>query len=338
MSSEATVRLRGAVRESCRDIEPGQVVVIACSGGADSLALAAGAAWVAQRDGWVAAAVIVDHGLQETSGDVARWAGELCSRLGLDPVRVVRAEVGSSGGPEAAARDARYAALTEVAEELGAAAVLLGHTRDDQAETVLLRLARGSGARSLAAMAPVTGRLRRPLLGLPRALVRASATEVLEPLGESPWEDPHNDDDRFARVRVRRVLADLNHLLGPGATLGLARSAALLRDDADALDDLAEVAVRELVEVDAWGVRSASCASLAALARAVRTRVLRAMCRDAGSPGEDLDVDHVLAVERLVTAWTGQGAVALPGRVTAGRAYGRLQVHPGTGLGDDIAP
>ena len=337
MSSEAVVRVRAALRDSCRDIEPGRTVLVACSGGADSLALAAAASWVGARDGWTPVAVVVDHGLQSGSHEIASWTAGVCSRLGIEGVRVVRVDASGPGGPEAAARDARYAALGQVADEVGAQAVLLGHTREDQAETVLLRLARGSGARSLSAMATTTGRLRRPFLSLPRSTVRAAAMEMLEPLGERPWADPHNDDPRFARVRVRQALATMEEALGGGVVAGLARSAQLLRDDADALDAIAESQAEAIVTVEEDGARTADCRALGSLPRAVRTRILRAMCLGAGSAAEDLDLEHVLAVERLVTAWTGQGLIALPGRVQAMRAYGRLRVAPGTGLGDDVA-
>ncbi len=159
--------------------------------------------------------------------------------LGLDPVEVLAVTVGTSGGPENAAREARYAALSEAAGRLGAAAVLLGHTRDDQAETVLLRLARGSGTRSLAGMPARTGIYRRPLLELGRGTTVAACAA----LGLVPWEDPHNLDGRYARVRVRRrLLPALEDELGPGVAEALARTAGLCRDDADALDAWAEEA------------------------------------------------------------------------------------------------
>ena len=238
---------------------------------------------------------------------------------------VRRVVVGAGGGPEAAARDARYAALERAAHEWAAAAVLLGHTLDDQAETVLLRLARGSGARSLAAMAPVQGRWVRPLLGLTRADVRVSAVEVLAAVGAVPWDDPHNTDPAFARVRVRTALADLEQALGPGVAASLARTAQLLRDDADALDALADQAWQACV-TGSGRTWSAEVDDLAALPRAVRTRVIRTMCLAAGSPGEDLSFEHVSGVERLVSAWSGQGAANLPGRVLAERSCGRLVV------------
>ena len=141
----------------------------------------------------------------------------------------------ADGGPEAAARTARYAALQS--EAAGRQATIwLGHTLDDQAESVLLGLARGSGPRSLAGMAARTGRLVRPLLGLRRSVTEQACAE----LDLDPWRDPHNDDPRFARVRVRRtVLPTLEAELGPGVAEALARTAALVRDDADLLDGLA---------------------------------------------------------------------------------------------------
>jgi tRNA(Ile)-lysidine synthase len=310
-ASAGLVAVRTAVDDALADLPIGATVVVGCSGGPDSLALTGGLGWVARRRGLRALAVVVDHGLQAGSADVAAQAVRLC---------------GSEGGPEAAARSARRAALEASAAEAGAAAILLGHTRDDQAETVLLRLARGSGARSLAAMAARTGRWRRPFLHLPRDLVRDAADELLRPFGERPWSDPHNADASYARVRARVLLADLVDRLGPGVVVGLTRSADLLRDDADALDGLADDAFAEIVDAEAGP--SAECAALAALPTALRTRVLRRMCLRAGCPGEDLHHDHVRRVDLLVVDWRGQGAVALPGGVEAARACGRLCLRP----------
>jgi len=313
---------RTAVADTLADLVPGSRVIVACSGGPDSLALAAATAWVAGREGPAARAVVVDHGLQAGSGDAARDAVAACTALGLEAA-AVRVEVGRDGGPEAAARTARYAALDREAREWDAAAVLLGHTREDQAETVLLRLARGSGARSLSGMAARNGLWRRPFLGLARSTVQAAATEVLAPLGRTAWSDPHNSDPDFARVRVRALLDGLAHDLGPGVVLGLARSADLLRDDADALEAIARAEHARVVDADESG-ETADCAALEALPMAVRSRVLRLMCLRCGSPADALGVDHVRRVEALVTDWRGQGEVALPGGVTAARAYGRL--------------
>ena len=315
---------RTAVSASVGDLAAGSVLVVACSGGPDSLALAAAAAWVGERQGLDVRAVVVDHGLQPGSGEVALAAADACRALGI-PAEVVCVEVGREGGPEAAARTARYAALETAATTAGALAVLLGHTLDDQAETVLLRLARGSGARSLAARAARTGLWRRPFLGLSRVTVHAAADEVLAPLGRPAWADPHNDDPDFARVRVRALLAGLAADRGPGVALGLARAAELLRADADLLDDLSAAEHARVVADD--GHESADCDMLAAMPSAVRTRVLRLLCLRSGSPADALGVDHVRRVEALVTDWKGQGEVALPGGVTAARAYGRLTLR-----------
>ncbi len=186
----AVAAVRVAVRRALVDVPQDATVLVACSGGADSLALAAGLAWEA-RSRQRAGAVVVDHGLQAGSSSVAAAAADACRGLGLAPVHVVRVDVGTSGGPEGAARTARYDALTEVAGQEGAVAVLLGHTLDDQAETVLLALARGSGERALAGMRPVRGLWRRPLLG-----VRRTTTEdACAALGLAPWHDPTNGRD-----------------------------------------------------------------------------------------------------------------------------------------------
>lgn len=278
-------------------------LLVACSGGADSLALAAGTAHVARRSGRAYAAVVVDHGLQEGSAEVARTAARSLEGLGL-AARVVTVEVSGAGsGPEAAAREARYAALRREAA-VHEATLLLGHTRDDQAESVLLGLARGSGARSLSGMAARADGLVRPLLGLPRTTTEACCAE----LGLTPWSDPHNADPAYARVRVRaRVLPVLEAELGPGVAEALVRTADLLRADADLLDALAATVGQDV----ATGEGGLDCAGLAALPEALRTRVELAWLRDLGVHG--LTARHVAAVDALVTDWRGQGAVDLPG-------------------------
>jgi tRNA(Ile)-lysidine synthase len=349
---------RRAVRRALGDLRSGELVLVACSGGADSTALAAATAFAAPRLGLRAGAVVVDHGLQAGSADVAAAAARRCRDLGLDPVEVRRAVVPTSGdGPEADARAARYAALDAAAAEHGAAAVLLGHTLDDQAETVLLGLARGAGARSLAGMPARRGVHRRPFLALRRAHTEA----VCRTLGIAWWDDPTNDVPSDAqalpdaatpplRSQVRgRVVPALVDVLGPGAVPALARTADLLRDDADLLDALA-------ADLLAAALASALAASpddgergpvgrpavsgaesvvldagvLATAHPALRRRALRTAALRAGCPAGDLFAVHVDALDALVTAWRGQGPVHLPGDLRAARACGRLSLGPET--------
>lgn len=313
--------VRRAVVKNLADMDVTALALVACSGGADSLALAAGSSISGRRVG----AVIIDHGLQGASASTAAIAADQCRGLGLDPVVVRTVEVGPQGGPEAAARTARYEALRQVAMESGAKALLLGHTLDDQAETVLLRLARGSGARSLSAMAAVDGDLRRPLLDLRRHTVRAACAQA----GLEPHEDPHNADGRYTRSRLRQhglpaLVADL----GEQVILGLARSASSLREDNQALDGWADrIPLRETGSA----VITVSIADLEALPQAVRSRVIRRMALTAGCPGASLLREHLLAVSALVTNWHGQGPVDLPGGVRAARTSGRLVLEQASG-------
>jgi tRNA(Ile)-lysidine synthase len=312
----AAVRL--AVRRALRELAPDRTVLVACSGGADSLALAAALAHESRHhDDRRAGAVTVDHGLQPGSAARARAVGAHLEASGLDPVEVVHVRVDGPGGPEGAARQARRDALEATARRHGDAVVLLGHTLHDQAETVLLGLARGSGGRSLGGMAQVTGRWVRPLLGLPRDTVRAAAP--VDTARGLPWEDPHNDDPSYTRARVRhRLLPALEAELGPGVAAALARTADLLRSDADALDVWAAEVPGEARDLDV--------VTLEALPPAVRRRVLRRAALEAGSPATDLTAAHVRAVEALVTQWRGQLWVDLPGGVRAQREGDRLRL------------
>jgi tRNA(Ile)-lysidine synthase len=315
----AVAEVRNAVRASLAGLQPGDLVLVGCSGGQDSLALAAAAVFTAARAGLRAGAVSVDHGLQPGSADRAAGVAATLRGLGLDPVTAVAVTVDGPGGPEAAARAARYAALERAAADAGAAAVLLGHTLDDQAETVLLGLARGSGARSLAGMPPRRGIFIRPLLGVRRPVTAAAC----EALGLRPWADPHNLDRRFARVRVRLdALPALEAALGPGVAQALARTASQLRDDAQVLE---KMAAAERVRGDA----PLATTSLAGLPGAVRTRVLRSAALAAGCPAGALTAAHVARIEELVTGWRGQRGVDLPGGVRAARRSGEVVFeHP----------
>jgi tRNA(Ile)-lysidine synthase len=315
--------------EQTEQVEHSGLVLVACSGGADSLALAAAVAFEAPRAGRSAGAVIVDHGLQEGSLAVSGRCADQCRRLGLDPVEVVTVQVARSGsGPEADARDARYRAFEAVAQRVGAVAVLLGHTRDDQAEQVLLGLARGSGARSLSGMPARRGPYVRPLLGV----ARSTTVAACEAAGLTAWVDPQNSDPAYGRVRARALLPVLEAELGRGSVAALARSADLLREDADALDDLAAQAHYELSELGQLrpgqpGQRGQVDATLLLkLPRAIRTRVWRLLAIEAGCPPGALIASHIESLDTLVTDWRGQGPIDLPGHVQGSRADGRVFV------------
>ncbi|WP_345155676.1 tRNA lysidine(34) synthetase TilS [Micromonospora maritima] len=314
--------MRLAVRRLLTDLPGPGPVLVACSGGPDSLALAAATAFVASRLGRPAGLVTVDHGLQPGSAERADAVAAWARTAGLDPVEVVRVRVdGRPGGPEAAARDARYEALVEASRRHRAAGVLLGHTRDDQAETVLLALARGAGPRGLSGMPERRDLdgvpLLRPLLDVARDETRSACAA----LGLDPWTDPHNTDPAYARARVRaEALPALVDALGPGVVANLARTARLLAADTAALDALADAA---LVDVRAGG-DGLSVDGLAALPAAVRTRVLHAWARELGAAPAALSHRHVAALDALVTGWRGQGPVHLPGGRLVHRRAGRL--------------
>ena len=311
----AVAQVRSAVRPALTASD--QPVLVACSGGADSLALAAAVAFEAPRAGVPAGAVTVDHGLQPGSAARADGTATQLRNLGLDPVTVVRVEVGRDGGPEAAARTARYAALRAAAADHGAR-VALGHTLDDQAETVLLGLGRGSGPRSVAGMVAHRPPFWRPLLGVRRATTRAACAALELPV----WDDPWNDDPAYTRVRLRtEALPLLEEVLGGGVAPALARTAALLREDLDLLDALAAA---ELDRLD--GAHGLPAAEVAALPAALRRRVLRGWLRAGSVP--DLQAVHLAAVDALLTGWRGQGRVDLPGGAGVVRASGTLTLLP----------
>ena len=316
--------VRNAVRRNLADLEPGARVLVACSGGADSLALAAATVFEGRGHGWHVVGVTVDHGLQEGSAERAeRVVGQLAA-LGVDETVTARVEVEAPGlGPEAAAREARYALLDQVRERFMAQAVLLAHTRDDQAETVLLGLARGSGGRSIAGMRRAFEHYRRPLLDVSHV----DTVTACQVAGLEAWNDPHNSDDSYTRVRVRRrVLPMLEDELGPGVTESLARTADLLRADMELLDAYAEGAL-----ADATMEGGLSVDAVTALEAPIRTRVLRAAAVAAGAPPGETFHQHVVAVDALVTDWHGQKWVDLPGRLRAVRRDGLLAFEPAGG-------
>lgn len=294
-------------------------VLVACSGGPDSLALAAVAAYFARRghvDGHplTVGAVVVDHQLQEGSAQVAAAAVQALKDLGLSPVEVRTVDVASTGmGPEAAARDARHAALEAAAGEQGAAAILLGHTLDDQAEQVLLGLARGSGTRSLAGMRPARGLLLRPFLGLRRA----DTLEICDVEDLEPWHDPSNSDPAFARSRTRvEVLPLLEEKLGPGVAESLARTASILQLDADYLEDVADRTFTALAERSGPEI-SLPEEALGELSPAIRFRVIAKAA--AGVGGQQPSYQRLLAAEGLLRRQGSAGPVELPGGVSVYR-------------------
>lgn len=311
------LELRQALKENLADLTAGDTVMVACSGGADSLALVKAAVHVGRELSLRVGAIVIDHQLQSGSSLVAAGAAATAEDLGADHVELIAVDVitgPGSGGLEAAARDARRAAFQKYSEDNDVKAILLGHTREDQAETVLLGLARGSGARSLSGMRRIDGLYRRPFLRVARELVRSTVDDLYV------HEDPHNSDLSFARVRVRDSILPLMETdLGPGVSAALARTADMLRDDADALDQIATThGLIDDVEV------------LSKLPRAMRTRIIRRLAQVAGCNMNDLTREHVLNVDSLIVHWRGQGPLNLPGSINVERAHGKLRFYHAT--------
>jgi tRNA(Ile)-lysidine synthase len=316
-TSNAMVEVRSAVRIQLSECSPGDVVIVACSGGADSLALAYAMSKEVEKFALRVVAVTIDHQLQANSRNQAEVVLAQCASMGIESAEIIPVKVDVTDGMEASARRARYLALDEASKRHGAIRIFLGHTQDDQAETVLLGLARGSGTRSLSGMAPVSGKYVRPFLGITREQTVAACSDA----GFTPWQDPHNQDTQYLRVRLRLgALPVLEATIGPGVSAALARSAALMRDDADALD---RWAMREFQSLDPT---SMDISTLEALPRAIRSRLLRLAVYACGAPQGSITADHVSAVESLVTSWHGQGEVSLPGGVKARRISGRLSL------------
>lgn len=264
-------------------------VVVACSGGADSLGLLV----LAADAGLEPIAVHVDHGLRADSAADAEVVAAAADALGVE-WRSVRVTIDVGGNLEARARDARYRALHDARAELGATAILVAHTADDQAETVLLNLLRGSGSAGLAGMARRRGAIVRPLLHLRRVDVRA----VVEARGLGVVDDPTNADQRWRRAWIRHeVLPMLERGADRDVVPILVRQSEVLRAESDLLDDLgdqllAEARTTDELEADS-GLRAQVLidASLPIARRAVR--------RWLGSPPPSADeVERVLAVAR----------------------------------------
>ena len=316
--TSAVPAVRNAVRHWLEKYEAGDTVLVAVSGGADSLALAYALAVEAKKLAITVTGVTVDHQLQNQSSVQAEKVVAQLKDFEIECI-VKKVTVDIKDGLEASARKARYQAIEEVVQQQNVVAVFLGHTKDDQAETVLLGLARGSGTRSLSGMAHHNGIYVRPLL----EITRIQNEEFCNEVGLQFWIDPHNADSQFARVRVRaEALPTLEKTIGPGISDALARSAHLLRDDADALDHWAK---REEIHLN---LADLDCAHLETLPRAIRSRILRSAIYAAGAPSGSVSAEHVGAVEALISAWNGQGALNLPGGVKVERISGRLSLSP----------
>ncbi|MTA40585.1 MAG: tRNA lysidine(34) synthetase TilS [Actinobacteria bacterium] len=314
--TDPSYQLVAAVEAALADYS-GLAVIVACSGGPDSVALTLTAAKLAPKHNWQLQVVIVDHGWSELSAANAQFAADQLKEHGVDQVEIVAAPQTPAENREAAAREIRYQILQRKSDELNGAPVLLGHTKDDQAETVLMRLVRGAGSKALAGMAPVRGIFVRPLLELDRAVVHAAIPETF-----SVIEDPANYDDSYLRVRVRKtVLPVMKAELGEDVVLGLVRSAQLLRVDSEyfvteTLNQFNECVIDNQLDVSA----------LEKLHAAIRTRVIQYWLAEAGVPTGSLHQIHIKTVDELVTNWHGQKEINLPGGFDVKRSGNRLTI------------
>jgi tRNA(Ile)-lysidine synthase len=294
-------------------IDSSQTILFGCSGGADSMALAL--ALFLEADGTKVIPLVVDHGLQPGSAQITTQTISKLKEIGYTQIESAIAQVKITDGLEASARRARYQIFNQFIDTHQPKYFLLAHTLNDQAESVLLGLARGSGARSLSGMALENNIYVRPLLKISRLTTEAACHEG----GVEFWSDPHNEDLRFARVRTRKnVLPNLEENLGPGITEALVRSADLLRDDADALDSFAR---EYFAQTDPLNL---SVNELERLPRAIRTRVLRLAIYQAGAPSGSLSAEHINGAEALISDWHGQKELSLPGDVKLLRNSGRI--------------
>ena len=317
VQTPAILELRQAVRFWFEKLPSNSTVCVGVSGGADSLALAIAAKLEADNLKLDLVAVIVDHGLQENSAEVAASAKKKLELIGYSNIFVGKANVVLTDGIEASARRARYQVFQQALETFGASVLLLGHTKNDQAEGVLLGLARGSGTKSLSGMQEVSGPFIRPFLNIDRSTTQAACVES----GIEYWNDPHNLNPEFARVRVREIILPLlEKEIGPGVVDALSRSAKILREDATALDDWADRVFSEVNPADI------EISFLADLPVAIRSRVLRLAIYAAGAPSGSISAAHLAPIEAFVSDWRGQGHTSLPGGVKVCRISGRLSL------------
>ena len=314
------IEMQNAVQNLLKEFDAGDYVLVGCSGGADSLALVWTTLVVGKRLELKVGAIIVDHQLIPESNDVALNAKKQCEELGIQEVIIKKVNVEHNHeGLEAAARIARYEAFENVLHETNAQAILLAHTQDDQAETVLMRLTRGSGAKSLSGMAQVSGKYLRPFLHLRKKLVHDS----LDLIGLNAWQDPANTDHQFLRVKVRQVLMPkIVEVLGESAISSLDKTSQLLRLDNQALEELAQQFFESQKDVKTNGLE---ISELEKLPEAIRTRVLRIFAIASGVHPGPFSFEHIEAIDALVKNWHGQGNVDLPGFIQATRVNGSLR-------------
>ena len=314
------IEMQNAVQNLLKNFDAGDYVLVGCSGGADSLALVWTTSVVGKRLELKVGAIIVDHQLFPESNDVALNAKKQCEELGIQEVIIKKVNVEHNHeGLEAAARIARYEAFENVLHETNAQAILLAHTQDDQAETVLMRLTRGSGAKSLSGMAQVSGKYLRPFLHLRKKLVHDS----LDLIGLKAWQDPANTDHQFLRVKVRHeLMPKIVEVLGESAISSLDKTSQLLRLDNQALEDLAQQFLESQKDVKTNGLE---ISELEKLPEAIRTRVLRIFAIASGVHPGPFSFEHIEAIDALVKNWHGQGNVDLPGFIQATRVNGSLR-------------
>ena len=351
-------RIQRAVLAQLKQLEklhPGATLLVACSGGADSLALAAALAHLAPTRTFQLVAVTVDHGWRPESAAQARRVQKTLTELGYRQVALLelsRQETG--GGKEGAARKGRYRALAAEASRYGKLGsevfILLGHTRDDQAETVLLGLTRGSGTRAIAGMRSWGGDQKssepvmpgtkngkqagylRPLLELPRQDTVAACQEWALPYIDDPSNYPDGpvkaaDGSPLRRAALRHQgLPALEKALGMDPRPALARTAALLQADLDALDTLAGSWFEQARREDPAGV-TLETSQLLSQPAAIRKRVWRLAALTAGARASDLRKVQLDAIDFLATARRGTGPIQLPGKVSCTRVAGSYELH-----------
>lgn len=306
----AMADVRRAIRETwdATSVKAGDQILVACSGGADSMALAIAAKFEGDRAGVLVGAVIIDHQLQEVTKVVAADVSYKLTEAGLSPVvmRTIDVDQSIEGGLEAAARTARYDELRVAAEAFDAKFVMLGHTLDDQAETVLLGLTRGSGPKSIAGMQRKNGLWLRPLLEIRRVTTEAFCRDSHVEF----WNDPHNQDEKFTRVRVRKnVLPVLERELGPGIAESLARTGEILKDDLAYLDGQALAEFQRLGKVGSTAIVF-EAKELEQLPKVIRIRIYQRTLELLGTTNSRI---HLKSVDDLVENWHGQKELTLPG-------------------------